>query len=118
MLERLCLTWHGWVSAAVYLHAHPREASSQLHAAVWRLDQLHLELEQTGTQKHDNACDSAQLIIMPSVMTTGYVFSYWVALNSLDTVYKAHMQSQRSSSQSNGILLGHQPWQHIHGSCI
>ena len=67
MLERLCLTWHGWVSAAVYLQAHPSEAASQLHSAVWRLDQLHLELEHNGLYKEDSS-DIAQHCIMLCVI--------------------------------------------------
>ena len=47
MLDRLCLTWQGWVSAAVYLpldhnsHAH-------LHNTVAKLDALHAALEKSG----------------------------------------------------------------------
>lgn len=45
MLVRLCTTWHGWVSAAVYLPLDPQSYSAHLHAAVTQLDQLHADLE-------------------------------------------------------------------------
>ncbi|DBB15299.1 hypothetical protein WJX82_003966 [Trebouxia sp. C0006] len=45
MLGRLCTTWHGWVSAAVYLPLDPQSYSTHVHAAVARLDQLHADLE-------------------------------------------------------------------------
>ena len=46
MLERLCTTWHGWVSAAVYLPASPSGYTTHLHVAVAQLDQLHADFEQ------------------------------------------------------------------------
>ncbi len=45
MLARLCTTWHGWVSAAVYLPLDPQSYSTHLHTAVAQLDQLHADLE-------------------------------------------------------------------------
>ncbi|DBA65541.1 TPA: hypothetical protein ACH3X2_003151 [Trebouxia sp. C0005] len=45
MLVRLCTTWHGWVSAAVYLPLDPQSYGAHLHAAVTQLDQLHADLE-------------------------------------------------------------------------
>ncbi len=45
MLARLCTTWHGWVSAAVYLPLDPQSYSTHLHTAVAQLEQLHADLE-------------------------------------------------------------------------
>ncbi len=45
MLTRLCTTWHGWVSAAVYLPLDPQSYSTHVHTTVAHLDQLHADLE-------------------------------------------------------------------------
>lgn len=48
MLERLCTTWHGWVSAAVYLPLDPYGYTTDLHVALAKLDNLHFDLEENS----------------------------------------------------------------------
>ena len=48
MLDRLCTTWHGWVSAAVYFPSYTYGSTALLHLAVAKLDRLHSSLDQAG----------------------------------------------------------------------
>lgn len=48
MLERLCTTWHGWVSAAVYLPAYAAGSATLLHLSVATLDRLHSSVQIAG----------------------------------------------------------------------
>lgn len=47
MLDRLCSTWQGWVSAAVYVQLDHNSYAS-LHYAVAKLDSFHAQLEQSS----------------------------------------------------------------------
>ena len=46
------MTWHGWVSAAVYLPSDPQGYTTHLHVAVAKLDRLHADSEQGEQPLH------------------------------------------------------------------
>ena len=48
MLERLCITWHGWVSAAVYLPVPTARSAPLLHLSVAKLDRLYASVQIAG----------------------------------------------------------------------
>ena len=76
MLARLCTTWHGWVSAAVYLPLDPQGYSTHVHAAVSQLDQLHADLDPGPPRLIESYCGhfgqlpGTLIIIIITIITT------------------------------------------------
>lgn len=76
MLERLCLTWKGWVSAAVYL---PLESPdyAQLQTTVVLLDAFHTMLEQSGKPAVSAARESEQPPAAPVEVSIYQICIVW-----------------------------------------
>ena len=70
MLGRLCTTWHGWVSAAVYLPLDPQSYSTHVHTAVARLDRLHADLEPGQPNNSNNNTTTIIIKIIVVVIST------------------------------------------------
>lgn len=77
MLERLCVTWHGWVSAAVYLPLPTARSAQLLNQTVVKLSGFHASIQLTGESGHTSKltpcifCGDKTFIL-----TTNYVFPY------------------------------------------
>ena len=59
MLERLCITWHGQVSAAVYLPIPTAHSAPLLQLSISKLDRLHASTQIAGksAEPHKVAVD-------------------------------------------------------------
>lgn len=62
MLERLCITWHGWVSAAVYLPIATAHSASLLQLSITKLDRLHASTQIAGksAEPHKAIAESSE----------------------------------------------------------
>lgn len=92
MLERLCITWHGWVSAAVYLPVSTARSAPLLHLSVAKLDRLHASVQIAGksADSHNMIADSfhtGQMLLIFDHGTT-------VVHNSLTCCCKAFLAVQ------------------------
>ena len=77
MLERLCITWHGWVSAAVYLPIPTAGSAPLLHLSVAKLDRLHASVQIAGksADSHNVISDfvhSGQRLLISNTVVTLY----------------------------------------------